>query len=89
MSSRFGVIRKKLKTWTHLPEKPLSKNKGTRSARARCPKSKNKGTRSARARCPKNLSSNFASSAMIVSVASRARALRVPLFLLSGFSGRP
>jgi len=24
----------RLKTWTHLPEKPLSKNKGTRSARA-------------------------------------------------------
>jgi len=23
-----------VKTWTHLPEKPLSKNKGTRSARA-------------------------------------------------------
>jgi len=31
--SRFGVIRKKVKTWTYLPEKPLSKNKGTRSAR--------------------------------------------------------
>jgi len=31
---RFGVIRKKVKTWTHLPEKPPSKNKGTRSKRA-------------------------------------------------------
>jgi len=30
----FGVIRKKAKTWTHLPEKLLSKNKRTRSARA-------------------------------------------------------
>jgi len=37
-SSRFGVIRKKVKTWTHLPEKPLSENKETRSARrAQCP----------------------------------------------------
>jgi len=33
-SSRFGVIRKNVKTWTHLPEKPRSKNKGTRSVRA-------------------------------------------------------
>jgi len=31
--NRFGVIRKKVKTWTHLPEKPLSKNKETRRAR--------------------------------------------------------
>jgi len=31
-SSRFGVIHKKVKTWTHLPKKKtLSKNKGTRS----------------------------------------------------------
>jgi len=33
-TSRFGVIRKKVKTWTHLPEKPMSKNKGTRSTLA-------------------------------------------------------
>jgi len=37
MSSRFGVIGKKVKTWTHLPEKLPSKNKGTRSACVRCP----------------------------------------------------
>jgi len=37
-TSGFGVIRKKVKTWTHLPEKSLSKNKGTHSiARAWCP----------------------------------------------------
>jgi len=28
-SSCFGVIRKSVKTWTHLPEKSLNKNKGT------------------------------------------------------------
>jgi len=33
MASRFGVIRKKVKTLTHLLEKPLSKNKGTTRAR--------------------------------------------------------
>jgi len=33
-SSRFEVIRKKVKTWTHLSEKPLSKNNGTCNARA-------------------------------------------------------
>jgi len=34
----FWSYLQKVKTWTHLPEKPLSKNKGTRSARrARCP----------------------------------------------------
>jgi len=30
-SSRFGSYSQKVKTWTHLPEKPPSKNKGTRS----------------------------------------------------------
>jgi len=29
-----------VKTWSHLPEKPPSKNKGTRSARARLPNNK-------------------------------------------------
>jgi len=33
----FELLAKKLKTWTHLPEKPLSKNKGTRSVRVQCP----------------------------------------------------
>jgi len=32
-SSGFGIIRKKVKTWTHLPEKLLSKNEGTTRAR--------------------------------------------------------
>jgi len=27
MSSRFGVIRKKVKTWIHLPEKPIVNTK--------------------------------------------------------------
>jgi len=35
-SSRFRVICKKVKTWTHLPEKPLSKTKEL-AARAQCP----------------------------------------------------
>jgi len=26
-----------VKTWTHLPEKPPSKNKGTRCTRVQCP----------------------------------------------------